>query len=515
MKPHYRILARTAGIAGVALGGSSFAQVAAPGGTIPSSDIPALTAGDLQAASQARVGGLGSLLGGADGFTLTGGLGLVITTGNSDTALINGEFTAERNWDANEFALIVDFVYGETDNVTSNQYYHLGAKYNRLLSDTLYYGVLGDAVHDDIALLDYRVSVFPYLGYKLWSNDRSSLSIELGPGWTSEEQDGISNEYFSARVAELFEYQISERSKFWQKAEWIPEIEDFGDNYLINYEVGIATQLTDQWSLKTFARGVYDAEVPEGIDENDIGIFTTLSYGFVGSEETTLEDLADTQASLETGNEWQSTALIGVTISEGNSETLLANANLLTSREWGPNLLGLSIGGTYGEVGDDVTAENYHAGNYRRTIQDPYYLGAVGTFLRDDFSAVDYRVTVAPTLGMYLIKNDDTTLNVEAGPAYVFEEVGSIEDNYASLRVAQGLTHNLSETLRIWESVEYLGDFSDIGDNYLVNFEVGFETKLSDRLSLNTYLQGVYDPEPAAGLEETDLRLVSALSINF
>jgi len=515
MKQNYRTLARAAGAFGIAFGGSAFGQIAAPGATTPGATTPTLTAGDLQAASQARAG-LAGLLGGGEGYTMTGGLGLVLTTGNSETLLFNGEFTAERKWENNEFALIADFIYGETGSTTTNQYFHLGAKYNKLISDTYYYGVLVDAVHDDIAELDYRVSIFPYLGYQLWSNDRATLSIELGPGWTMEDQSGNSDAYASARVAQLFDYQISERSKFWQKAEWSPEIANVGDNFLVNYEVGVTTQLSDNWSLKTFARGVYDSEVPEGIDDTDFGIFTTLSYGFVGDEETTLEDLADSQASLGTNSEWQSTALVGVTISQGNSETVLANANVLSAREWGPNLLGLSLGYTYGEADSEVTAESYTAGaNYRRTIQDPYYLGIGATFLRDDFSAVDYRITVTPSLGMYVIKNDTTTLNIETGPAYVFESVDDIENDYAAFRVAQGLEHQFNDTFRIWESVEYLADFQDFGDNYLLNFEVGFETKLSDRLSLNTYLQGVYDPSPAAGFVETDLRLVSALSINF
>lgn len=488
----------------------SYAQIAAPGATTGFTQDTGLSADELKANSVARDFGFFSP---DNGFELSAGFGLVVTSGNSDTLLFNGEFSAEKTWDNNEFGFIADFIYSEADSTTTAQYFHIGSKYNRIINDNYYYGLLVDGVHDDIAELDYRVGVYPYVGYNIWKTDRSSLSLEIGPGYTFEDQSGNSRSYLSARVAQLFEYNISDRSKFWQKAEWLPELEEIGDNYLINYEVGVSTQLTSKWNLKTFARGTYDSDVPDGIDGSDLGIFTTLSYGFVGE---TLDDLSKAQGDLGTNNSWQSTALIGGTYTGGNSETLLATANILSTREWGPNLLGLSLGGTYGETGDDVTAENWNAAaNYRRTIQDPFYTGIGATYLHDDLSDVDYRATVSPNLGVYLIKNDTTTLNLEAGPAYVFEEVGGVEDNYLGLRVAQGLQHQLTDNLKVWETVEFLSDFDDIGDNYLVNFEIGFETKLSDRLSLNTYVQGIYDSEPAAGRDDLDLRFVSALAVSF
>jgi|GEM_PF-195221 len=487
---------------------------AAPGGTGLTSNTVADAATLRTAAQNGGRFGAG-LLGG--NWDTTGGLGLSLNQGNSDTLLFNGELSTGNTWGANEFGFDAAFIYGETDGATTNQFGIGELRYNRIIAEPFYLGAVGGFLHDDTAELDYRISATPTLGVYLIKNDTTSLSLEAGVGYIWEKQSGIDDEYVSFRAGQVFSHELSARSSFFESVEFLSEFEDFGNSSIIA-EAGLITQLTEKLSLKTLVRGVFDNQLPDGldVDDTDWSLVSTLSYAFAGADElTSLEDLEAAQAAKGTSSDWQTTALAGLALTGGNSDTTLATLNLVSVREWGPNLLGLSAGGTYGEVSDEVTAESYAAGaNYRRTIAAPFYFGVGASYLHDDLAQVDYRATANPTLGVYLIKNDITTLNVEAGPSYVWEEVGGEKDEYLGVRVAQGLEHQCTEGVKIWELLEYLGDVDD-SDNYIINGEVGFETAISDKLSLKTYVQAIYDNTPAAGLDDTDIRLVSALAITF
>ena len=51
--------------------------------------------------------------------------------------------------------------------------------------------------------------------------------------------------------------------------------------------------------------------------------------------------------------------------------------------------------------------------------------------------------------------------------------------------------------------------------NYIINAEVGLETTLSAKLSLQNIIQDSYHSEPAAGRKKNDFKLIAALRYKF
>ncbi len=210
----------------------------------------------------------------------------------------------------------------------------------------------------------------------------------------------------------------------------------------------------------------------------------------------------------------------GLSLADGNSETMAANASLLAEGDkpgFGSYRVGLE--GNYGEsTVDDVTsttvgnAKGY--GTVKRLLNDRLYAGLDATAIYDDISEIGYRVTVGPALGVYLVKNEKVVLGLEAGPSYVWEDVGDVTDDYVALRVAQRLDVKFNDSAKMWESVEYVPDL-ETSDNYLVNAELGVETTVTKGIVLRVVLQNKYDSEPAAGREKNDLSLVSSLGVKF
>lgn len=233
---------------------------------------------------------------------------------------------------------------------------------------------------------------------------------------------------------------------------------------------------------------------------------------------------ATTATAADTTNRWETTVAVGLTLTKGNSDTLLANANLLTARKWNMNELSFGADGTYGKsefeqddgtTESEVTAQTFRGfGQYNRLFNERLfgYLRVEG--LHDKVADVDYRFTFSPGAGYYFIKTEKTFLRAEVGPGYVVEKQGGETESYVTLRAAERFEHKLSDRAKVWQSLELLPQVDD-WENFLVNFEIGIDTAITKNLSLRSYLQDTYDNQPAPGRDENDLKLVTGVAYKF
>jgi len=207
------------------------------------------------------------------------GIGATMTQGNSDTVMFTARVQGLRKWDQNELNLGLDVTYGESNNQKNNDSQRVYGQYNRLVSDRAFGYVLADLLHDDIADVSYRLNVGPGIGYYFIKKDRMILSAEGGPSFVFEEVGGQSKSYVSARVAEKFEYKLSDRARLWQKAEFLPQVDDLS-NYLFNFEIGIETDITKSVKLEFYIVDNYDNEPAAGRKKNDIKLVAGVKYKF-------------------------------------------------------------------------------------------------------------------------------------------------------------------------------------------------------------------------------------------
>ena len=135
--------------------------------------------------------------------------------------------------------------------------------------------------------------------------------------------------------------------------------------------------------------------------------------------------------------------------------------------------------------------------------------------LRDVIADVDYRFTVGPGAGYYLIKETNTTFATEIGAAYEAQHLDSKrEQSFATVRFAERFEHKFSARARVWENVEFLPQV-DAWDNYSINAEVGAEAALTKAFSLKAFVDDNYLAEPAPGKVKNDAKLIAALSYKF
>ncbi len=212
---------------------------------------------------------------------------------------------------------------------------------------------------------------------------------------------------------------------------------------------------------------------------------------------------------------WVSSASLGLSLTRGNSKTLLATGNVLTEKKWEQNELRFGADATYGEDHETKNAESIHGfGQYNRLFTEKLFGYLRLDALHDAVADVDYRLTLSPGIGYYVIKNEKTTLSGEVGPGFVMEKQGKHQKEYLTLRVAERFEHKLNDRVRIWQSLEYLPQVDDF-NNYIVNGEIGLDTSLTKKLSLRVFAVDTYDNVPAPDRQKNDLKLVTAIAYKF
>lgn len=220
--------------------------------------------------------------------------------------------------------------------------------------------------------------------------------------------------------------------------------------------------------------------------------------------------------------QWESTAQAGLTLTRGNSETLLAALAAGTAKKWNNNELSFGADGTYGTTTVDntnttTTANSLHGfGQYNRLFTERLYGLLRLDGLHDDIAEIRYRLTVSSGAGYYFVKNKTTDLSAEAGPGFVAQRLGEKVHDFCTLRLGEKFHHQLSDRARVWETLEYLPDVEHFR-NYIVNFEVGIEADLTKdkKFTLRAFLQDTYNNVPAKGRKCNDAKLVTALAYKF
>jgi putative salt-induced outer membrane protein YdiY len=218
-------------------------------------------------------------------------------------------------------------------------------------------------------------------------------------------------------------------------------------------------------------------------------------------------------------NPWSGSMAVGVTITRGNSSTTLATFSGQGDRKTKEDEVLLGLDAAYGEASGVKNTEQIHGfGQYNRKATDGFYWGARLDGLNDQIAEINYRLTLAPLGGYHIIDRTNTSLSVELGPGYVYQDQNDNGTNrtqsYATLRGAERFEHKFDAKARIWQTFEIDPQVDDF-NNYYVNAEVGAEAALTKRTSLRLVLDDTYYNIPATDRKKNDLKLVGSVAYKF
>ena len=223
-------------------------------------------------------------------------------------------------------------------------------------------------------------------------------------------------------------------------------------------------------------------------------------------------------------NQWDGTLAAGLTLTRGNSDTLLTTLTFKAVRKSTNSEVLLGAAGSYGEAttdrgeGDEETrttaanASAYAQFNYLFT--ERIYGGGRVDFVHDAIADLKYRVTVSPLAGYYAVKNPKTKLAFELGPSGVFERQGNVDNQYAALRFGDRFEHKFTPKAKLWQAFDVVPQI-DRFSNYLLIAELGIEAGITEKVLLRGVLQDTYDNEPAIGRKHNDVKLITSIVYKF
>jgi putative salt-induced outer membrane protein len=453
-------------------------------------------------------------------WEFTSAAGLSFSDGNSDSLAYSLQFLGSYLKDGNEAYFGMDYFQAEDNGIENTDNLKLFGQFNDDISDRWYVGGHGSYYHDEIADTDYRVDAGVLLGFRAINRENTKLSFEAGPGYAWEEQGGSRSEFATIRLAQRFEHHFSKTSKVWQSLSWTPRADD-PDDALAEFEAGVETRITRQWSLRSYLRYRFDDTPAAGRSRYDTALMLGLSYNLNGLPDP--EEGGSSRRSLmpddlpedEKKDGWISIAALGFSLNQGNSDRFGINLDWNSLYRNGDDEFIIDLGYNYSEDSGATSTDRVTSlVQYNWFFDGPVYLGTSIAFLRDQPAAIDYRVAPAVIVGYSLIKSDATSLAFEAGPSYTFEESGGINSSYISMIAAERFSHKFNERFTFNQALVYTSELADF-ENFTLVASAELDTKLVGRLIWRLGLDYTYENIPAAGLQHHDTLVSSSLALKF
>ena len=268
-----------------------------------------------------------------------------------------------------------------------------------------------------------------------------------------------------------------------------------------------------------------DRKAPTGLARAAlVSLFLAVAVSGIAADANTVATAA-TNAPPPKVKHWDSVVAADVALTRGNSRSFLGTVTFNSHGKYEKNEFLLGAGAGYGDTvtkestGAEVTTktQDYLKGSaqWNYLFTERFYAGLKLDGLHDGIADINYRFTVSPLAGYYLIKHTNQTLAVEAGPSYIYEQLDSQSpDSYIAIRLAERYEYKFKSGARLWESLEWL-DQVDKTENWIGNFELGLAAPISKALDVRVIVQDSYDNVPAPGRLKNDFKLMAGIGYKF
>lgn len=218
---------------------------------------------------------------------------------------------------------------------------------------------------------------------------------------------------------------------------------------------------------------------------------------------------------------WKGGANVGFALTRGNSQTKNLALAFLADRKTLHDHLGLYTNSVYatndapGAV--PATTANAIQGGIRYDHDfTPRVFGYVGAdFQTDALQTLDLRSVFGGGLGLHVINNDRTTLDLLGGLNYTREKYTLLPSrSFAAVSIGEELSHKLGMNTLLTEKLYFFPNLNDTGE-YRATFNFGTVTKISKWLGWQNAFGDIYVTNPPAGSKQNDILLTTGLNFSF
>lgn len=197
----------------------------------------------------------------------TAELGVVNTTGNSDTTSVNGKFALSGEDAAWTHDYYLSALRAESgDELTANRI-EMGAKAARKLGDRSYLGGAARYEDDDFAAYGYQATLALNYGIEAFKDDKRHLLLEAGPGLRrarladsgTHEQDALLRGFAD------YQHQVTDTTSFFNTL----LVEAAQDNTFVQNDIGVAVSINRSLALKAALQARHNSDAPADRERTD------------------------------------------------------------------------------------------------------------------------------------------------------------------------------------------------------------------------------------------------------
>jgi putative salt-induced outer membrane protein len=224
----------------------------------------------------------------------TGGVGLLMTTGNSETDSLNAnvglKYEKEHFLGEANIAVLYNSekteVDGKKKDKVSAEKYNYAAKIGYKFDDVNYVFINGDYEDDRFSGYDYRTTSSIGYGRKVIDSDTIKFDIEIGPGYRYDRTNGYwkddvfvdekTEDELILRGYAMFNYTFSEAVSFQQDLTVVTG----SDNTNTKSVTALKTRIVGDLAMKVSFKVDNNTDVPDDKDKTDTETALTLVYDF-------------------------------------------------------------------------------------------------------------------------------------------------------------------------------------------------------------------------------------------
>ncbi|HYC78041.1 MAG TPA: DUF481 domain-containing protein [Planctomycetota bacterium] len=202
-------------------------------------------------------------------------------SGTVDSVLVALRAAVEKSWEEDKFSAALEALYGESDDLKTNESLFAKARFEHYWSDRFFGYGQADALYDRIQDIDLRAIAGVGVGYVVWKDsDDELLSFEGGvSGIYTKYGTGVDELSPAARVGATFKEILFKDVRFEQTAEFLLPLDDM-DAFLVRARTSLAVPVAEGWSMKTSVDLQYQGEPAAGTENLDILFLIGLEYQF-------------------------------------------------------------------------------------------------------------------------------------------------------------------------------------------------------------------------------------------
>jgi putative salt-induced outer membrane protein YdiY len=216
------------------------------------------------------------------GWSGGGNFGLALARGNSETTNLALGFDAERKTEKDAWIVNAASIYStdtHLNRTTANAFQGL-IRYDRNLTKLLFAYAVFAGGYDELQDLNYRLMPGGGLGFHAITNEKTTLDLLGGFGYTRESYStGLNRNLATLTLGDEFSYKLSTRTTIVQNFYYLPSLNDTS-NYRITGNLGITTKLNNWMTANVLLNDRYNSQPVLGNRKNDVLFTTGLGIAF-------------------------------------------------------------------------------------------------------------------------------------------------------------------------------------------------------------------------------------------